>query len=73
MPEDVRVTCDQCGNWQIHHRRKVALPIRRLKLTEWVLESQQIKAVPTGLQAVEMIAECSACHFTVEYIRMESS
>jgi hypothetical protein len=73
MTEDLRVVCDRCGGWQIHHRRKTELPVRHLRLSEWAQVGQEIKAVPAGLRAVEMVAECSTCHFTVEYSRMESS
>jgi hypothetical protein len=72
MTEDLRVTCDQCGSWQIRHRRKVALPIRHLKLSAWISEIPAPKTEPGALQSVEMVAECQECHFTVEYTRMES-
>lgn len=70
MTEDLRVTCDQCGSWQIQYSRKVALPIRQVKLSDWVREP---KSQPGVLQAVEMVAECQDCHFTVEYSRLENS
>ena len=68
--EDLRVVCDQCGGRFIHHRRKYALPTREVKLTDWTLEIQTPKTEPGVLQATEMVAECSDCHFTVEYSRM---
>jgi hypothetical protein len=73
MNDELRVVCDQCGGWQIRHRRKYALPIRQLKLTEWIQVAREIKTEPAELRTVEMVAECSTCHFTVEYSRMESS
>lgn len=71
--EDLRVVCDQCGSWQIRHRRKTPLPIRTIKLSEWPNEMPTPKAAPGVLQAVQMVGECMECHFTVEYNRMESS
>jgi len=72
MREDLRVTCDQCGGWQIHHRRKVALPIRRITLSAWVSEIKAPQLQPGVLRPVQMVAECATCHFSVEYNRMES-
>jgi hypothetical protein len=71
--EDLRVVCDQCGGAFIQHRRKYALPIREVKLTDWTLEIQTPKTEPGILVPVAMVAQCQACHFTVEYSRMESS
>jgi hypothetical protein len=68
--EDLRVTCDQCGSWQIQHRRKTPLPIRRIKLSEWLLEIPAPRTEPSVLVLTEMVAECLACHFTVEYSKM---
>jgi hypothetical protein len=73
MIEDIRVVCDQCGSWQIKHRRKYALPIRRVSLSDWIREPKNINAMPAPLQAVDMVAECQSCHFTVEYISLEIS
>jgi hypothetical protein len=52
---------------------KVPLPIRRVKLSEWVLEIPAPKLEPGPLQVVEMVAECLECHLIVEYSRLESS
>jgi len=73
MIEDLRVVCDQCGAWNISHRRKFALPIRQVKLSDWPLEIKAPKTEPGVLRSVEMVAECQACHFKVEYSKMESS
>jgi hypothetical protein len=70
MMEDLRVVCDQCGSGMIQHRRKYDLPTRQVKLSDWILEIQTPKSEPGVLQVAEMVAECSDCHFTVEYSRM---
>ena len=66
------VVCDQCGSWDITYRRKNPLPPAQLKLSEAVLEFSRPKAGPGPLQAVEMVAECQACGFTVEYSKTEN-
>jgi Zn finger protein HypA/HybF involved in hydrogenase expression len=74
MTEDLRVTCDQCGSWQIQHRRKYPLAVRKIRLSDWAInEVKGPKTEPSILRTVPMVAECQACHFTVEYNRMESS
>ena len=73
MTEDLRVVCDQCGSWQIQHRRKTPLPIRVVKLSEWPNAMPMPKAERGVLQAVEMVGECMACHFVVLYSKLESS
>ena len=72
MTEELRVVCDQCGSWQIQHRRKTPLPIRTIPLSEWPNEVPAPKTEPGPLQSVEMVAECLECHFAVEYSRMSS-
>jgi hypothetical protein len=73
MTEDLRIVCDQCGGWRILHRRKVALPIRQISLSDWTKEIPAPKTEPGVLRTVAMVAECQMCHFAVEYTRMESS
>lgn len=73
MTEDLRVVCDQCGGWRILHRRKFALPIRQVTLSDWTKQIPAPRTEPGVLQSVEMVAECQTCHFTVEYSKMVSN
>lgn len=72
MTEDLHVVCDECGSWQIRHDRKYKLPVRKVTLSVWASELKPPKAEPGIMRSIAMVAECQACHFKVEYNRMES-
>jgi hypothetical protein len=73
MIEDLRVVCDECGSGMIEHRRKYKLPMRQVRLSDWAInEVKGPKTEPGIMQIVPMVAECQACHFSVEYNTMES-
>jgi hypothetical protein len=69
---ETAVVCDQCGSWEITFRRKTPLPPRQLKLSDAVAEMSGPKGEPGVPQAIEMIAECDVCHFSVEYSTLVS-